>query len=134
MTAHCTDNNLIILEGVDGPYPFTVAGDGKEPPDVVQPFKLADGVLPEGSSNKHGKDKAEGEKTRRVRGSDDVPYSDENDDVDAGQATLPLDYPSGLAFVRSPPPFLDASPMKRHVILRRGLGLVKGFGTRRAHA
>ena len=42
MTADCTDDNLINLEGLDGSYTLMNAGDGREPRDDVQPFSHAD--------------------------------------------------------------------------------------------
>ena len=42
MTADCTDDNLINLEGLDGSYTLMNAGDGREPRDDEQPFSHAD--------------------------------------------------------------------------------------------
>ena len=74
-----------------------------------------------------------GDYTRRVRGSDDIAMLDDDDDLDAGETTLPLECPSGYDLFRSAPPALDASLVNWHIMLRRGLGWVKGFLTRRVH-
>ena len=57
-----------------------------------------------------------------------------HDDLDADETTLPLKCPPGYAFSRSVSPALEASLVKRHIMLRRGLGWVKGFITRREQA
>ena len=46
MTADGTDDNLINLEGLDGPYTFMNADDSREPRDDVQPFSPAAKNIP----------------------------------------------------------------------------------------
>ena len=46
MTADGTDDNLINLEGLDGPYTFMNADGGREPRDDVQPFSPAAKNIP----------------------------------------------------------------------------------------
>ena len=48
MTADGTDDNLINLEGLDGPYTFMNADDSREPRDDVQPFSPAAKSIPTG--------------------------------------------------------------------------------------
>ena len=128
MTAEGTDDNLINPEGLDGPYTFTNADDGREPRDDVQPFSPADEEHPEGSSAEDDEGETEGDYTSRVRGSDSIAIPDDDDDLDADETTLPLECPPGYAFSRSASPALDAS------LVRRGLGWVKGFITLLAQA
>ena len=59
---------------------------------------------------------------------------DDDDDLDADGKKLSLECPPGYAFSRSASPALDESLVKRHIVLRRGLGWVNGFITRRAQA
>ena len=47
---------------------------------------------------------------------------------------LPLEYPPGYAFPCPASPALDESLVKPHIVLRRRLGWVDGFITRRAQA
>ena len=107
MTADGTDDDLINLEGHDGPYTFMDADDGKEPRDDVQPFAPADEEHPEGSSDEDDEEETEGADTGRVRRSDGLAMLDDDDDLDAGETTLPLECPPGYALSRSAPPALD---------------------------
>ena len=52
---------------------------------------------------------------------------DDDDDLDAGETTLPLECPPGYALSRSAPPALDSSLVKRHIMLRRRLGMGEGL-------
>ena len=47
---------------------------------------------------------------------------DDDDDLDADETTLRLECPPGYTFSHSASPALDASLVKRHIVLRRGLG------------
>ena len=58
----------------------------------------------------------------------------DDDDLDADGKKLPLEGPPGYAFSRSASPALDESLVKQHIVLRRGLGWVNDFITRRAQA
>ena len=125
ITADGTDDNPIILGGVGGPYTFMNGDDGREPRDDVQPFSPAGEEHPEGSSDGDYEDEMEGDFTSRVSGSNDVAMPDDDNDLDADETTLPLECPPGYAFSRSASPALKASLVKRHIMLRRGLGWVK---------
>ena len=131
MTPDGTDDNSINLEGLDGPHTFMEANNDKEPREYEQPFPPADEEHPEGFSDEDDEEETGGDYNRRVRGSDDIAVLDDDDDLDAGQTTLPLECPPGYDLFRLAPPALDASLVKRHM-LRRGLGWVKRFITRRA--
>ena len=52
MTADGTDDNLVNLEGVDGPYIFTNGDDGWEPRDDVQPFLQRAKSIPRGRATR----------------------------------------------------------------------------------
>ena len=67
------------------------ADDAKVPPDDVQPFSPADNEHSEGSSDEDDEEETEVVDTRRVRRSDDIAMLDNDDDLDAGDATLLLD-------------------------------------------
>ena len=47
---------------------------------------------------------------------------DDDDDLDADETTLRLECPPGYTFSHSASPALDASLVKRHIVLHRGLG------------
>ena len=100
----------------------------------MQPFSSADEEYPEGPTDEDDEDETEYDYTSRVRGSEDVAMPDDDDDLDADEPILPLECPPGYAFARSASPALDASLVKRHIMLCRALGYVKGFIMRRAHA
>ena len=53
MTADDTDDNLINLEGLDGPCTFMDTGNDKEPWEDEQPFPPADEEHPEAVSYTH---------------------------------------------------------------------------------
>ena len=74
MTADCTDDNLINLEGLDGSYTLMNAGDGREPRDNVQPFSHADEEHLWVTSDVDDEDESEGDYTwsKRVRESHEV--------------------------------------------------------------
>ena len=134
MTADVTGDNLVNLEGLNGPCTFMNGDDGMEPRDDVRPFSPAVEEHPDGSSDGDSEDETEGYYTSRVRGSDDVAMPDDDDDLDADETTLRLECPPGYAFSQSASPALDTFLLKRHIVLRRGVGWVKGFLTRRAQA
>ena len=89
MTADGTDDNLISLEGLDGPHTSMNADDDMEPRDDVQPLSPADEEHREGSCDENGEDETEGDYISRVRGSDDAATPDD-DDLDADEKTLPV--------------------------------------------
>ena len=82
--------------------------------------------------DKDGEEETESSDTGRVRRSDGLAMLEDEDDLDAGATTLPLELPPGYALSRSAPPALDSSLMKGYNMLGRGLGWVKGFTTQRA--
>ena len=59
---------------------------------------------------------------------------DDDDNIDADGKKLPLECRPRYAFSRSASPALDESLVKRHIVLRRGVGWANGFITRRAQA
>ena len=61
-------------------------------------------------------EETEGADTGRVRRSDGLAMLDDNDGVDAGETTLPLECPPGCALSRSAPPALDPSFVKRDIM------------------
>ena len=76
------------------------ADDAKGPPDDVQSFSPADNEHPEGSSDEDDEEETEGVDTRRARRFDDIAMLDDDDDLDAGEASLPLQDPPGYTFCR----------------------------------
>ena len=56
---------------------------------------------------------------------------DDDDDLDGDESTLPLECPPGYAISRKLSPAHDDELVKRHIMLRRRLGWVKHFITRR---
>ena len=59
---------------------------------------------------------------------------DDEDDLDAGETTLPMECPPGYVLSRSAPPALDSSLVKRHIHhaaprVRMGEGLHHATGT-----
>ena len=100
----------------------------------MQPFSSADEEYPEGPTDEDDEDETEYDYTSRVRGSEDVAMPDDDDDLDADEPILPLECPPGYAFARSASPALDASLVKRQIMLRRGVEYFMGFITRRAQA
>ena len=71
--------------------------------------------------------------TSRVGRLDDVAMPDDYD-LDADEVTQVVKCPPGYAFSQSASPALYTSRVKRHMVLDRGLGWVKGFLTGRAQA
>ena len=134
MTPDGTDDKIINLEGLDGPRTLMDAENDKEPREYEQPFPPADKEHPEEFNDEDDEEETGSDYTRRVRGSDDIAMLDDDDDLDAGETTLPLECPLGYHLSRLAPLTLDASLLNRHIMLRRGLGWVKGFITRRAQA
>ena len=98
MTADGTDDNLMNLEGLDGPYTFMDAENDKEPREDEQPFPPADEEHLEGSSDEDDEEETGGDYTSRVRGSDDMAMVDGGDDLEAGKITPPLECPPGYDF------------------------------------
>ena len=118
MTADDTDDNLINLDSLDGPYTFMDTENDKELREDEQSFPPAYEEHPERSSEEDDEEETGGDYTRRVRGSDDIAMLDDDDDLDAGETALPLECPPGYDLSRSGPPALDASLVERHIMLR----------------
>ena len=56
-----------------------------------------------------------------------------DDDLGADETSLRLECPPGYAFSHSASPALDASLVKRHIVLRRGLGWVVSYRDEHRH-
>ena len=133
MTADGTDDSLINLEDLDWPSTFMEAANDKEPLEDEQPFPPADEEYPKGSRDEDYEETG-GDYTRRVRGLVDLVLLGDDDDLDAGEKSLPLECPPAYDHSPSAPPALDATLVKRHIMPSRTLGWVKGFITRHTQA
>ena len=135
VTADRSDDNLTNLEGMDGGFSFIDADSTPQPLEGVLPTSPApaDEEHPPGSSDDEDDSKEErGE--RNSGANDELATLDVDDDFDEGEELLPLKVPTVYILANSAPSALTTELVLRPILLRLGIGWLKGTITRQAQA
>ena len=137
MTADGSDDDLINPEGIRGDFSFMDVDSTPEPSEDVPPASSApaDEEHPPGSSDEEDySDEERGDSGVN----DEVATLDVDDHLAEGEEPLPLEFPTGYVLVSLTPVGLTAALVKRLIVLRLGIGWLKGtitqqFPTRTRH-
>ena len=135
MTADGSDDNVIRLEGMtQGTYSFMDVDTTPESQEGVLPISPApaDEEHPPGSSDEDERDKEEeaGREGKRLRRDvDEMAILDVDDELADDKVPLPLQIPGGYSLVSSEPAILTTALVNQSIMLRLGVGLLKGIIT-----
>ena len=127
ITADGSDDNLINTEGMEGKHSFMAADSTPEPLEDVLPASPApaDEEDPPGSSDEEAdSDEERGESN--IGATNELATLDVGDDLDEVEEPLPLELPTGYVLGSSAPAALTAELVKRPIVLRLGIGRLKG--------